>query len=295
MPKSSITELQGLYIQANFLKESSNDIGRKFGISGAIVKRYMHKHGLKVPRELSKKFAAKKLEGKSIFTDEQDEILKAKYLTLPVKALAKEIGVSATAVTTRMKHLNLIVPREIIEKRKKESCFQKGANPWNAGKRGIHYSRSTEFKKGNKPGNTLSDGAITKRTQTSVKTGLKYQSWHIRVSEAKWIQLNRWMWEKYKGPIPKGHIIVFKDGNSLHCELSNLECISMSENARRNHNYAKAAHTHHLNWQEGGTDKRIASYIVGKDKQLQDLIITSHPELIDLKRSQFELKRTIRS
>jgi len=36
------------------------------------------------------------------------------------------------------------------------------------------------------------------------------------------------------GPIPRGMVIIFKDGNSMNCELSNLEMITMKDNMLRN-------------------------------------------------------------
>ena len=36
------------------------------------------------------------------------------------------------------------------------------------------------------------------------------------------------------GPIPKNHIIVFKDRNTLNVTLENLECITRQENMQRN-------------------------------------------------------------
>jgi hypothetical protein len=42
------------------------------------------------------------------------------------------------------------------------------------------------------------------------------------------------MWEQANGPIPAKHIVRFIDGNTMNLQISNLECIPMSENANRN-------------------------------------------------------------
>jgi len=42
------------------------------------------------------------------------------------------------------------------------------------------------------------------------------------------------IWQEAHGPVPKGHIIVFRDGNLENLSLDNLECISRAENMRRN-------------------------------------------------------------
>ncbi|MGP0074877.1 MAG: HNH endonuclease signature motif containing protein [Bryobacteraceae bacterium] len=42
------------------------------------------------------------------------------------------------------------------------------------------------------------------------------------------------VWEQHRGPIPPGHIVVFKDRDRSNCAIENLELISKAENARRN-------------------------------------------------------------
>ena len=42
---------------------------------------------------------------------------------------------------------------------------------------------------------------------------------------------------KANGKIPKGMIVVFKDGNTMNCVIENLELISFSENMRINSIY----------------------------------------------------------
>lgn len=41
-----------------------------------------------------------------------------------------------------------------------------------------------------------------------------------------WESKGRLVWEKHFGEIPKGHNIVYLDGNPLNCDISNLECTS---------------------------------------------------------------------
>ena len=48
-----------------------------------------------------------------------------------------------------------------------------------------------------------------------------------------WKLAHRLVWEELHGPIPAGHIIVFRDGNSQNLEPSNLEMITEAERMRR--------------------------------------------------------------
>lgn len=58
-------------------------------------------------------------------------------------------------------------------------------------------------------------------------------------TEQGFISYPRKIWTEHFGPIPKGHNIVFRDGNPDNCLPGNLECISNAELALRNtiHNY----------------------------------------------------------
>ena len=73
------------------------------------------------------------------------------------------------------------------------------------------------------------DGSIVERND---KTGRLYL--YYKVKDSHWILYHNKIWMDHHGPIPSKHIISFKDGNTLNCDISNLEMLSMAENARRN-------------------------------------------------------------
>lgn len=54
-----------------------------------------------------------------------------------------------------------------------------------------------------------------------------------------WPFCHRHMWEQANGPIPAGHVVIFRDGNRANVTLENLEMISMAENASRNSMWKK--------------------------------------------------------
>ena len=105
--------------------------------------------------------------------------------------------------------------------------FQKGHTSWLKGKKGVRQSPHSEFKKGNTPHNTLPIGA-----QREATDGYVYR----KVSETKprWKSLQQIVWEEHNGPVPKNHMVLFKDKNARNFDISNLECISRSENMKRN-------------------------------------------------------------
>ena len=122
--------------------------------------------------------------------------------------------------------------------------FIKNHIPWNKGVKGFRPSKETEFKAGHLPANTKYNGCISLRSKS--KTNEKY--YYIRISQANWVLYQRYLWEQKHGSIPKGLLIIFKDKDSLNCELENLEMISRIENMRRNRNYKKMAKTMKAIW-----------------------------------------------
>lgn len=248
MPKKVITDELTKYVKDNYLSMSGTQIAENFGVSKSVVYRIMRINGLEVPKSVWHKWKAEKLKGRSIMTPEQDEMLKKHLLDIPVKPLAKKIGVSQTVLRTRIRQLQLKIPREIIEQRKLDSQLKKGSIPPNKGKKMDAATREkvkhTWFQKGHLPANTLSDGDITIRHEHSDRNGGKPYK-YIRISKGEWVQLHRHLWEEANGPIPEGMNIVFKDGDTLNCELNNLEMIDNAENMRRNsiHNYPEELKT----------------------------------------------------
>lgn len=139
-----------------------------------------------------------------------------------------------------MKVLGIVVPPEIIEKFKKESRFLKGHKPFNKGKKMppevYKKVKKSFFKKGSLPPNTKFNGAVSVRKD---KSGHSYQ--YIRIRKAKWVPLHRHMWEQKRGKIKRGYNIVFKDGNSMNCKISNLKAVTRPQLMKMNtyHNYPK--------------------------------------------------------
>ena len=62
----------------------------------------------------------------------------------------------------------------------------------------------------------------------------------IKVSErGPMVSKSRYIWEQHNGPIPKGSVVSFKDGNRLNCDIDNLFLTTQEEIMLRNslHNY----------------------------------------------------------
>jgi hypothetical protein len=290
MPKPVLTEENKAFIRENCLAVSCSKMALLFGCSKSVVQRFLKTNGIHVPKEVRALFKTTAMTGRTSFTQQEDDIIRREYLNYPVKTLVEKFlpGRSFTGVDGRLKAMGLSIPADLVEARKKESRYKQGATPMNKGKKQTEFmtpeaiarTTGTRFKKGSTPHNTRSDFEISIRKD---KSGIPYQ--YIRVSLGKWELLQRYVWEQHHGKIPAKHIIAFRDKNSLNCDISNLELLSMAENVLRN------SGTINL------TDTTVAHYLATKsrkvDLELKEELL-KHPELIELKRNQLLLKRAIK-
>jgi len=242
MPAKVLDNKAKAFIRKNRLKMSSRDMAARIGCSRSPISRYLKSENLTPPKKVIELFRLTGMRSITTSDERTDRILKKYYLKLPEKRLAQKVKRSDTFVRTRLRQLGLLIPRDIIEKRIRDSRIKPGAIPFNKGRKQKEYmtrskiraTMATRFKCGHLPHNTKKDLEITVRTD---KRGVDYK--FIRISLGNWLPLHRFIWEKKNGPIPKKMKLVFKDGDPMNCELSNLELVSPAELMLRNslHNY----------------------------------------------------------
>lgn len=171
----------------------------------------------------------------------------------------------------------------------RRGVFKKGLVPFNKGRKMPADVRErcapTMFKKGQLPKNTReADGAISIRYDNR---GVAVP--HIRISLGKWEYLARHTWREHHGEIPKGYIVVHKDGDSMNCEVDNLELISRADNARRNYSREKF-----VAWHNELTDEYVLWYQTRyKHAEGIDLETARANGLIEMWRSEIQLKRKV--
>jgi len=288
--KRFLTDENHNYIKAQCLVKSSREIAIVLGVSRGAVRGYLRTQKILIPKEIADEFKRKAMMGKTSSTPEIDKMLKKYYLKYDFAELAFKAGKSKCFVRIRLRQLGLIVPPEMIEARR--SRFKKGDTPVNKGKKWDEYmspeamekSKTTHFKKGNYScrWKGFKDGDMRMREEK--RSGIVYK--YVRLAAGKWYPLHRVIWEQEYGKPPKGNMVTFKDGNQMNCELDNLELITMAENYIRNSASVNMTDGFIIHAIAGGPN-------VGNTKALREEL-KKYPELIDIKRMELQLKRTIK-
>ncbi|MDC7124294.1 MAG: HNH endonuclease [Spirochaetales bacterium] len=103
----------------------------------------------------------------------------------------------------------------------RNTCFKPGHIPHNKGVKGLHYSRETEFKKGNRPVNYKPIGSERINVDGYIEIKIKDPN--------KWALKHRLIYEAAYGKIPKGHVVIFADTNRLNLSPSNLLLVTRKE------------------------------------------------------------------
>lgn len=188
------------------------------------------------------------------WTDDQLAAVRARYTDEPTARIATDLGRTASQVYQKAAALGLKKSPEYLagtcacrlagDVAGKPFRFQKGFTPWNKGIAFESGGRSHEarFKPGNVPHHTLPIGSYR-----TTKDGTLQR----KISDAKGGSYKRWrgvhelVWTEANGPVPRGHIVVFKQAQRTtepaDITLDRVECISFAENMRRNtvHNLPK--------------------------------------------------------
>ena len=131
----------------------------------------------------------------------------------------------------------MVVGRFVKDGRHLGKRFAPGFTPWNKGRKGwvAPGSEATQFKPGGKPSQTLPVGSyrVTKDGTLQRKIGEEPGG-----PSKRWRSVHELVWVEANGPVPQGHIVVFRRGCKTTIKeeitIDKVECISRAENARRN-------------------------------------------------------------
>lgn len=186
------------------------------------VKSAFKKFGLRVGR-------SERGKRRGLLTDGQAEWMRRSCAGMTpaqtAAALNAEFGLSITAGQARSLRRNRHMPSG------RDTRFKAGGVPFNKGLRwggymsadGMARAAASQFKRGGVPWNSLPVG--------SVRAG---KGGYLRVKVAEpnvWRFLHRVVWERERGPVPRGMHVMFLDGDVANCAVGNLALITAGEHA----------------------------------------------------------------
>lgn len=172
--------------------------------------------------------------------DQQKQYIIDNYANMSTKDIAEQVGLPISKVYNKAYWLKLKKSSEYINSILQieaqrlrivgAKCrFPKGHTPINKGQKMSPelYAKvkPTMFKKGHAVHNEMYDGHEVLTKDGYIK---------IRISKGNYKLKHRVIWEQNNGKIPRGHVVVFKDGNKLNFDINNFELITYAENMRRN-------------------------------------------------------------
>ena len=194
-------------------------------------------------------------QAKAPWSPEREALLREFYPNVPARAIADALGVTDKQVYTKAKAMGIKKSDAFLVsdlsgrvRRGKQhpsmiaSQFKPGMRPWNTGTHYVTGGRSAEtrFGPGNKPHTWLPLGSYRTVTEKTGRQHLERKTSEAKGSNDKrWTPVTRLVWMAAHGPVPTGCIVVFKPGqHTLVLEqitLERVECVTLADNARRNH------------------------------------------------------------
>ena len=175
------------------------------------------------------------------WTPRDDRLMRDLYPYLKNSTVARELRRTERAIIARAHKLGLHKTDEF--KATNTGRLQPGSVPWNKGIKGsagLHpKARATQFKPGRKP-----EEARNYQPIGTLRVCRREGYLERKVTDdgpypaRRWVAEHRLVWEAAHGPIPDGHIVVFRPGMKTavleDITLDRLECITRAENLRRN-------------------------------------------------------------
>lgn len=169
-----------------------------------------------------------------------DQILMARYPHERSADLAKSMGLTLGQVHRRAHALSIKKTPEFRAQHGnllngitgKKTRFPKGNEAWNKGKPHPSTGRAAEhqFKPGMLPHNHKPIG----HERITADGYLERKVTDTGVTRTDYVAVHRLVWMAAHGPIPAGHVVVFRSADKTNTALDNLDMISRADLARRN-------------------------------------------------------------
>lgn len=161
-----------------------------------------------------------------IFNQEQDAFIRERYVDISVAELHVLVN-QRFGLTVTLQQVKSYVHNHRINSGR-TGQFAPGSRSWNKGKTGYMGANATSFKPGQLPHNKRrlwservnKDGFIEISVpERNPHTGFctRYRHKHV------------WLWEYHHGKVPRGHAVVFIDGDKSNVVIENLMLLTRAE------------------------------------------------------------------
>jgi hypothetical protein len=229
--RKKYTDRQIRFLRHGYLSMNIRDLtlafNEQFGTSktGLQIKSTLKNHRIRCGRKPGDRLIVRS----RLHTEEQVQFIRENYAGRSVAEMVALFNEHFKTNRTWQQIKTLISNRGITSGR--TGHFQAGNKPWNYGTKGqgLTGANSKSFKKGNVPPNRKplwtervcsKDGFILmKIPETNPYTGFSTRYKHKQV----------YIWEQEHGPVPKGMVVAFIDGDKSNCEPENLMLLSRFE------------------------------------------------------------------
>jgi len=165
-----------------------------------------------------------------LYTEEQEQFIRNNYTGKSAAEMTAIFNSRFKANKKTLQQIKTFVHNRGITSGR-TGCFPKGNKPWNTGTKGqgLTGPNRGSFKKGSVPPNRKPIGTertcpkdgfiLVKVAEPNPHTGAPTRYKHKHV----------YIWEQANGPVPKGMVVAFIDGEKTNCEPENLMLISRAE------------------------------------------------------------------
>ena len=200
-----------------------------------------------------KKRTPKRYRGPA-WSDLELAIMHKLFATTSTDMMARVLRRSRKAISARAHAMGLSKSPEHMQReyalrversKAHPNTIKPGARPWNFGLRGVTgvhpNNRANHFRPGQLSGRAAQNYVPVGTTAIN-GDGLLKKKWtddpHLTPHQ-RWRPVHVMVWEAAHGPVPPGHIVVFKHPSlrttvEHEITLDKVECISRAENMRRN-------------------------------------------------------------
>ena len=238
-PRGSYTPEQIAWLRREYPRQNGPEMTTAFNAhfgaarSAGAIRSVLRKHGIRSGRAGALPGTRLKLA-----TPEQLAWLRREYPRQPQRALLAAFNARFGRQLSRDTLFKLLKRQRIRSGR--SGCFSEGNVPANKGVQGWQAggrSAATQFKPGNLSGRAAQ---LLAPIGTERKTADGY--WRIKIAAAPYGTPGWWrnwkykhilIWEQAHGPVPRGSVIAFRDGDTDNCTIGNLECVTRAEHAVR--------------------------------------------------------------